>query len=91
MDFNDFMEKWLERPILGLPLRMVLLCKWHRINAVVMLVGLLFMAGGWLLRVKPLMTVGLVISTPPFVCFLLLWPVGLLFMGLDRLFGKKRS
>ena len=40
MKFDDFFDAWMQRPVVGLPLRMVIDERWHRRLTLIAMVGI---------------------------------------------------
>ena len=90
MNFDALMDKWMERPIAGLPLRMVFLCSWHRVHATIIFLAVV--ASLVLLNIghRSAARITLLVATPSILCMLLLPVLGITFLTISRI-GKKHT
>ena len=64
MNFDKAIDALLEKPIAGLPLRMILLCSWHRIHWFFMFVGGVLYGVSKLFGFELLTKLGMLIAIP---------------------------
>src|SRR4051812_41713623 len=88
MSFDKFMDGWMDRPILGLPLSMGFLCSWHRIHATVIVVAFVPMVLSKPLASPLLRNIGFWAMMPSLACFALLPVLALSFLTISKLSSK---
>jgi hypothetical protein len=83
----DWINRAFERPLVGLPLRMVFLCSWHRIHfTVIAAMGAL--AGlAWLIDRAPGWWLAGALAAPSAACIAMLFPLGLSLLFLEWVSG----
>ncbi len=86
--FNAFIEKLFDRSLLGFPLRVIFLEKWHKINAFLFFVGLLNLGAAKLFGVAMLKPLGAVLVIIPLICFGLLFILVILFLVLEKIYSR---
>jgi hypothetical protein len=84
IQFNGFIESWMKRRYLGLPLRMILLCEWHRIHSGIIIGGLLICLIGKVLGYRPLAVGGFLIAAPSVFCWCLFPAIAIVFLLIEK-------
>jgi len=89
MPSENKIDKLIEKPLLGLPIRMVFLCSWHRLHTVLIFLGFLVICLSKLLKNEWLEIIGEFILAPSALCFLLFFTLTPLFVLYEKLFSQK--
>jgi hypothetical protein len=86
MSFNTFMDAWVQRPIAGLPLRMIFFESWHRVHLCFFSAGIAASFLGRWIGVKWLVAAGFSLALLSASCFGMLVLLVPLFLTLEKAF-----
>jgi hypothetical protein len=64
----DWVNGAFERPLVGLPLRMIFTCSWHRIHGALVAMGMAMATGGSLLGYREGWWLGVLVAGPSVMC-----------------------
>jgi hypothetical protein len=87
--FLDAVESCVDRPIVGLPLRMIVLCEWHRVHQWSIGIGFGTILLAKLLDWRDLGMLGVLTALPSATCLMMLPPTVLFLLFLEWISGYR--
>lgn len=85
MNLNKILDQLFERPVLGLPMRMIFLCSWHRIHAALIFLGIVLLILSRVFHAPVLKTIGFIVGGPSMLCMALLPILAITFLTISKL------
>jgi hypothetical protein len=85
MNLDKTLDHLFERPVLGLPMRMIFMCYWHRIHAALIFLGIVLLILSRFFHVPILKTIGFLVGGPSMLCMALLPILAITFLAISKL------